>query len=57
MDQQAPFEFFTVYTKLVEIAVLASRDLKTAKKLPPVGTGPDARDYYSFKSPMPYQLS
>ena len=33
-----PIEFFTVYTKLAEMAVLASKDLSTAKKkLPPVG--------------------
>ena len=30
-------EFFTVYTKLAEMAVFASEDLTTAKKLPPVG--------------------
>ena len=30
-------KFFTVYTKLVEMAGLASKDLTTAKKLPPVG--------------------
>ena len=30
--------FFTVYTKLEEMALLASKDLRTAKqKLPPVG--------------------
>ena len=31
------FEFFTVYTKLTEMAILASKDLKTPKKLPRVG--------------------
>ena len=30
------FEFFIVYTKLAEIAVLASKDSTTEKKLPPV---------------------
>ena len=31
-------EFFTVYTKLAEMAILASKDLRTPKKkLPPVG--------------------
>ena len=30
-------ELFTVYTKLAEMALLASKDLRTAKKLPPVG--------------------
>ena len=33
-----PFEFFTVCTKLAEMAILYSKDLTTAtKKLPPVG--------------------
>ena len=31
------FEFFTDYTKLAEMPLLASKDLTTAKKLPPVG--------------------
>ena len=32
------FEFFTVCTKLAEMAILYSKDLTTAKKkLPPVG--------------------
>ena len=31
------FEFFAVYTKLAEMAVLASKDLTTVKKLPLVG--------------------
>ena len=32
------YEFFTVCTKLAEIAILYSKDLTTAKKqLPPVG--------------------
>ena len=32
------FVFFTVYTKLAEMALLYSKDLTTAKKkLPPVG--------------------
>ena len=31
-------EFFTVYTKLAEMAIMASKDLTTAKKsYPPVG--------------------
>ena len=30
-------EFFTVYTKLAEMAILASNYLTTKKKLPPVG--------------------
>ena len=33
----ATFEFFTVYTKLAEMVVLALNDLTTVKKLPPVG--------------------
>ena len=48
------FEFFTVNTKLSDMAILASKDLTAAKKLSPVGldlmiTG--SRDYYWFKSP------
>ena len=31
------FEFFTVNIKLAEISVLASKNLTTAKKLPPMG--------------------
>ena len=32
------FEIFTVYTKLAEMAILASKNLRTLKqKLPPVG--------------------
>ena len=31
------FEFFTVCTKLAEMALLASKDLTTAKQLPQVG--------------------
>ena len=42
-------EFFTVNAKLAEMAVLASKDLTTAKKS-------YLRDYYWFKSPMPNQL-
>ena len=30
-------EFFTVYTKLAEMALLASKDLTTVKKQSPVG--------------------
>ena len=50
-------EFFTVYTKLAEMAFLASKDLTTAKKVTSSGAQPDARDYYRFRSPVPYQLS
>ena len=32
-----PFKFFTVNTKLSEMAVLALKDLTTAKMLPQVG--------------------
>ena len=50
----ATFEFFTVYTKLVEIVVLASNDLTTVKKTTSSG---GARDYYWFRNPVPSQLS
>ena len=53
-------EFFTVNTKLPEMAVLASQDLATVKKLPPVGldlTVTGSKEYYWFKSPMLNQLS
>ena len=46
-----PFEFFTVYTKLAEMAVLPSKDLTTVKKVTSNGARPGARDYYWFKSP------
>ena len=39
-------EFFTVYTKMAEMALLASNDLTTAKKATSSGARPDARDYY-----------
>ena len=50
-------EFFTVYTKLPEIALLESKDLTTAKKVNSSCARPDAKDYYWFKSPMPSQMS
>ena len=50
-------EFFTVYTKLAEIAVLISKDLTTAKKATSNEARPDAKDYYWFRSPLPNQLS
>ena len=37
-QERWPLEFFTVCTKLAEMAILYSKDLTTAKKkLPPVG--------------------
>ena len=39
------------------MAVLASKDLTTAKQIPPVRFDLNARDYYSVRSPMPNQLS
>ena len=51
------FEPFTVNIKLAEMAVLASKDLTTAKKVTSGRVRPDARDYYWFRSPMPNQLS
>ena len=43
---------FQVYT---EMALLASKDLTTAKKVTSSGARPDTRDYYWFKSPMTNQ--
>ena len=37
LSKYLTFEIFTVCTKLAEMAILASKDLTTAKKLPPVG--------------------
>ena len=45
-------EFLTVYTKLAEMALLASKFYQKQKR-----TRPYARDYNWFKSPMPNQLS
>ena len=50
------FEFFTVCTKLAEMAILYSNDL-TAKKVTSSGTRPDATNYYWFRSPVPNQMS
>ena len=50
-------EFFTVNTKLSEMAVLASKNLTTAKKVTTIEALPDARNYYWFKSSMLNQLS
>ena len=51
-------ELFVVYSKLAEMALLASKDLTTVKKkVTSSGAQPDARDYYWFKSPMPNQMS
>ena len=51
------FEFFTVCTKLAEMAILYSKDLTTAKKVTSTGARPDATDYYWFRSPVPNQMS
>ena len=37
MVRKLALEFFTVCTKLAEMAILYSKDLTTAKKLPPLG--------------------
>ena len=51
-------EFFTVCTKLAEMAILYSKDLKTAKKrVTSSQTRPGARDYYWFRSPMHNHMS
>ena len=49
-------DFFTVYTKLAEMALLASKYFTTVKKSY-LGDQPDTRDYYWFRRPMPNQLS
>ena len=46
-------EFFTVCTKLVEMAILYSKDLTTTTNVTSSGARPDARDNYWFRSPMP----
>ena len=51
-----PLEFFRVYTKLTEVAALASKGLTVAKSTSS-GAQPDARDYHWFRSPKPNQLS
>ena len=50
-------EFFTVCTKLAEMAILYSKDLTTAKKVTSSGARPGARDYYWFRSPMPNHMN
>ena len=51
-------EFFTVCTKLAEMAILYSKDITTAKKrVTSSGAWPDATDYYWFRSPVPNQMS
>ena len=52
------FEFFTVCTKLAEMAILYSKDLTTTKKkVTSSGARPDATDYYWFRSPVPNHMS
>ena len=50
-------EFFTVCTKLAEMALFYLKELTTATKITSSGTQPDARDYYWFGSPMPNHMS
>ena len=50
-------EFFTVCTKLAEMAILYSKDLTKAKKVTSSGARPDATDYYWFSSPIPNHMS
>ena len=48
------FEFFTVCTKLAQMAILYSKHLTRAKKkVTSSGAQPDATDYYWFRSPVP----
>ena len=49
-------EFFTVCTKLAEMAFLYSKELTTAKKVTSSGARPNARDYYWFRSAMPNHI-
>ena len=51
------FEFFTVCTKLAEMAILYSKDLTTAKKVTSSRARPGARDYCWIRSPMPNHMS
>ena len=52
------FEFFTVCTKLAEMAISYLKDLTTPKKeVTSSGARPDATDYYCFRSPVPNQMS
>ena len=51
-------EFFTVWTKLAEMATLYSKDLTTAKKkVTSSGAQPGTKDYCWFRSPMPNHMS
>ena len=50
-------KFFTVCTKLAEMAILYSKHLTIAKKITSSGARPDATDYYWFRSPVPNQMS
>ena len=50
--------FFTVCTKLAEMAILYSKHLTRAKKeVTSSGARPDATDYYWFRSPVPNHMS
>ena len=58
MSSCETFEFFTVCTKLTEMAISYSKDLTTAKKIvTSSGARPDATDYYWFWSPVPNHMS
>ena len=57
-QEHVTIEFFTVCTKLAEMAILYSKDLTTAKKeITSSGARPGARDYCWFRSPMPNHMS
>ena len=57
LDLCIAIKFFTVCTKLAEMAILYSKHLTTAKKVTSSGAQPDDTHYYWFRSPVPNQMS
>ena len=55
-DANIQCAFFTFYTKLAEMPLLAAKDLTTLKKVTSSGTSPDVRHYYWFRSPVSNQI-
>ena len=45
-----------VYTKLAEMAILASKDLRTPKTVTSSGDRPDARDATSAHAPLDFGI-
>ena len=56
-QERWPLEFFTVCTKLAEMAILYSKDLTTAKKSYLQWGLTWCRDYCWFRSPVPNHMS